>query len=123
MLAIGAVAAVALLDRAPSASGALGAIAACVFAAAATFAPLAGRTLDQWLPVALGFSTRRLRRVDRFRSPAPGRGRVVELLGTRSPRWRRAEPAAPDRLDRVRILTAAHRDGSLGALSERAGAG
>jgi hypothetical protein len=121
VLAIGAVAAVALLDRAPSASGALGAITACVFAAAATFAPLAGRTLDQWLPVALGFSTRRLRRVDRFRSPAPGRGRVAELRGTRSPRWRRAEPAAPDRLERVRILTAAHRDGSLGALSERGG--
>jgi hypothetical protein len=122
VLALGAVSAVAVLDRAPSASGALGAIAACVLAAAATFAPLAGRTLDEWLPVLAVYSARRLRRSDRFRSPAPESGRVVRRLGTRNPLWGGvAEPSPPDQLHGVRILTASHRDRSLGALSERGG--
>jgi hypothetical protein len=121
VLALGALGAVALLDRAPSASGALGAVTACALAAAATFAPLAGRTLDQWLPVAFAFSARRLRGVHRFRSPAPTRGRTVDLLGTLSPRWNHVEPASPEQLRGVRIIAAAHRDRSLGALSERAG--
>jgi hypothetical protein len=121
VLGLGALAAVVLLDRAPSATGALGALTACALAAAATFAPLAGRTLDKWLPVALSFSARRLEGRHRFRSPAPGAGRFVELLGTRTPRWRVPEPAPPDRLQGVRILAASHRDRSLGALSERGG--
>ncbi len=121
VLAFGAVVAVALLDRAPSAGGALGALGACVLAAAATFAPVAGRTLEQWIPVVLAFSARRLRRADRFHSPAPGSGRDVELLGTRRPRWAAAEAAPPDQLRGVSILTASHRDHSLGALSERGG--
>ena len=121
VLTLGAIVAVALLDRAPSAGGALGGLGACVLAAAATFAPVAGRTLEQWLPVMVAFSARRLRRSDRFHSPAPGNGRVVELLGTRSPRWTAAESAPPDQLRGVRILTASHRDHSLGALSERGG--
>jgi hypothetical protein len=121
VLALGAVVAVTLLDRAPSASGALGAITACAFAAAATFAPVAGRTLEQWIPVVLAFSARRLRRAHRFRSPAPESGRVARLLGTGNPRWTEAEPAPPHQLHGLRILTAAHRDRSLGALSERRG--
>ncbi len=121
VLALGALVAVALLDRAPSAGGALGALTACVLAAAATFAPVAGRTLEQWMPVALAFGARRLRGTHRFNSPAPGRGRVAGSLGTRSPRWTATDPAAPDQLRGVRILTATHRDRSLGALSERGG--
>ncbi|HTU31428.1 MAG TPA: SCO6880 family protein [Solirubrobacteraceae bacterium] len=121
VLALGALVAVALLDQAPSAGGAFGALTACVLAAAATFAPVAGRTLEQWVPVVLAFSARRLRRTHRFRSPAAARGRAVELLGTRRPRWRAVEPAPPDHLRGVRIITACHRDRSLGALSERGG--
>ncbi|HLI59096.1 MAG TPA: SCO6880 family protein [Solirubrobacteraceae bacterium] len=121
VLVLGALAAVALLDRAPSAGGALGAVTVCALAAAATYAPLAGRTLDQWLPVVVTFAGRRLGSSHRFRSPGPGRGRAVELLGTRLPRWRTAEPAPPEQVRGVRILAATHRDRSLGALSERGG--
>jgi hypothetical protein len=121
VLVLGALVAVALLDRAPSAGGALGALTACVLAAAATFAPVGGRSLEQWLPVLLAFSVRRARGTHRFASPAPARGRVVQLLGTRRPRWAETEPAPPAGLDGVRILTATHRDRSLGALSERGG--
>jgi Putative type VII ESX secretion system translocon, EccE len=120
-LALGAVIAVILLDRAPSASGALGALTACVLCAAVAFAPVAGRTLEQWIPVVCAFSLHRVRRSHRHRSPAPTSGRVAELLGTPRPRWRTTEPAPPDRLRGVRIITAAHRDRSLGALSERGG--
>jgi hypothetical protein len=121
VLALGAVLAVLALDRAPSASGALGALSVCAVATVVAFAPVAGRTLEAWLPVAFAFFARRLRRGDHFVSPLPGLGHRVGRLGSRAPRWEPAAPAPPDQLRGVRILTALHRDLPLGALAERGG--
>lgn len=121
VLALGAVLAVLTLDRAPSASGAFGAFTVCAVATTVAFAPVAGRTLEAWLPVAFAFFARRLRGGDRFVSPLAGVGHRVGRLGTRAPRWEPAVPAPPGPLRGVRILTAVHRDLPLGALSERGG--
>src|SRR5450432_3332020 len=67
-LAAGALTAIAVLDQAPSAGGAFMAMVACALAAATAFAPLGGRTAQEWAPVAVAFAARRLRRRHRFPS-------------------------------------------------------
>jgi hypothetical protein len=52
LIAAGAVWAIALLDVAPSGTGAVAAIVGLGAALAAATVPAGGRTLDQWLPVA-----------------------------------------------------------------------
>ena len=127
-LAAGAVSAVVLLDRVPSASGAFGALLACAAAVAAAFMPIAGRTAPEWLPIATCFTGRRARGRHRFRSAAPGLGLHAGGLTTRAVRLRRPDPEVPEALRGVRILTARpggetadERERPIGALSERAG--
>jgi hypothetical protein len=115
-LATGALTAIVMLDEAPSAGGAFVAMAACVLAAAAAFAPLGGRTLQEWAPVAMSFAGRRLRRRHRFRSPVPDAGTV-----TRGGEMHSAPAVAPEALADVRIVSVAHRERAIGALSERSG--
>jgi hypothetical protein len=119
LLGTGALLAVAALDISPSAGGAL--LAALLFAAAAlaAVAPVAGRTLEQWTPVACSFALRRVSRGAQFRSPLPRQGMRIRL-------GRRAgvgalEPAVPPSLRGLRILEAAYRDRSIGVLSEQSG--
>ncbi len=117
VLATGALAAILVLDRAPSAGGAFIAMLACGVSAAAAFAPLGGRTLQEWWPVATWFAGRRLRRRHRFRSPVPGAGIVAGRDGELQ-----APPAnAPEALGGVRIVSVDHRQRAIGALSERSG--
>ena len=117
VLASGALAAILILDRAPSAGGAFIAMLACGLAAAAAFAPLGGRTLQEWWPVAMWFAGRRLRRRHRFRSPVASAGIVARSSGESQP-----PPAeAPEALRDVRIVSVDHRERAIGALSERSG--
>ncbi len=115
-LAAGALTAILVLDEAPSAGGAFMAMVACALAVAAAFAPLGGRTMQEWAPVAVAFAGRRLRRRHRFRSPVPAAG-VVARGGELHP----APAVAPEALADVRIISVEHRDRAIGALSERSG--
>jgi hypothetical protein len=116
-LAAGALTAIVVLDQAPSAGGAFMAILACALAATTAFAPLGGRTVQEWAPVAVAFAGRRLRRHHRFRSPVPDAGSVVRGDGKMHP----APAVAPRTLGDVRIISVDHRERAIGALSERSG--
>jgi hypothetical protein len=120
----GTVLAIAALDRAPTATGAL--VATLVFSAAVAVAvaPLASRTIEQWLPIVALFALRRLRRTSRTSSPLPTRGARARLGGDRSAgsiEVDHAAPVTPPALGHVRILPAPYRDRIVGALSERGG--
>jgi hypothetical protein len=117
VLATGALTAILVLDRAPSAGGALMAMLACALAGAAAFAPLGGRTLQEWAPVAMWFAGRRMRRRHRFRSPVTEAGVVARGGGELSP----APPVAPEPLRDVRIVSVDRRERAIGVLSERSG--
>ena len=117
VLATGALTAILVLDRAPSAGGAFMAMVACALAGAAAFAPLGGRTLQEWAPVAMWFAGRRMRRRHRFRSPVAEAGVVARGRGEPRP----APPVAPESLRDVRIVSVEHRERAIGALSERSG--
>jgi hypothetical protein len=118
VLAGGILLAVAVIDRAPSASGALAAIVCVAVAAVLATAPLGGRTLEEWTPVACAFAFRRAGGGARFRSPVPTRG--FHARGSVPP-TADAEAAVPPALKGVRILEAAYRDRAIGVLSERGG--
>jgi type VII ESX secretion system EccE translocon-like protein len=117
VLATGALAAILILDRAPSAGGGVAALVACALAAAAAFAPLGGRTLQEWWPVATCFAGRRIRRRHRFRSAAAGAGTIVGENDDLAP----PAPVTPEALTGVRIVSLTHRERAIGALSERSG--
>ncbi len=111
--------AIVLLDGAPSSSAALAAIVVISSAAAAAFAPLGGRTLLDWVPLAAGFSWRRASGRRLYRSPAATAGMRAArrgAVGAQDP-----DAAPPDALRGVRIISASYRDRPIGALSERAG--
>ena len=66
--------AMAILDRMPSAGGALVGLLLVGLALVVTTLPFAGRTAEQWGPVAGAFALRRLNGRHRFRSPIPTAG-------------------------------------------------
>jgi hypothetical protein len=117
VLATGALAAILVLDSAPSAGGGFMALLACGLSAAAAFAPLGGRTLQEWWPVAMWFAGRRLQRRHRFRSPVASVGIVARRNGELQP----PTAEAPEALRGVRIVSVDHRERAIGALSERSG--
>jgi hypothetical protein len=116
-IAAGGVAAIATLDAAPSAAGALDACALLAVALAMTCVPLAGRTAEEWLPLTLAFWWRRLRRrrwvSDVMRA---GFGAAPRGLVRRSP-----HPVAPPQLRDLRLEAADYHGHPLGVLSERSG--
>jgi hypothetical protein len=65
---------VVLLNLSSAAPAALAAILLALGGAAIAFYPVAGRTLEQWIPVGSAWAMRRTRRGDRYRSSAPTRG-------------------------------------------------
>lgn len=129
VLAAGALLGIAVLDQAPSATGALAAMTLFALACGLALAPLASRTAEEWVPVATSFAVRLLGRRLEFRSPLPtrgarGRGHRLERRGGRSGATIEVEdppPAAPPSLRGVRIVEAEYRDHPIGALSERGG--
>ena len=115
---IGALLAIAALDRAPTATGAL--VATLLFGGAVVLAvaPVGGRTLEEWTPVASVFALRFALRRTSFRSPIPTRGLVGRPGRTEiNP----LDPVTPAALEGIRIMDAAYRDRSIGVLSERGG--
>lgn len=112
ILGAGALLAILVLDRAPSAAGVTAATLLVSVAVVLAVAPVGHRTLEEWLPVLASFALRRLRGRTRFRSTVP-------LLGFRA---RRPPVAAvPPALSGVEIRVIDYRDRAVGALSERGG--
>lgn len=122
VLACGALLAIVALDSSPSAGGAVVALVALVVAAAAGCAPLGGRTVQEWAPVAAGFAARRLVGRARFLSPAPSAGALTVGLRRRRPaRISAPEAVTPPELDGVRIVEASYRGRPVGVLAEQSG--
>ncbi|MFZ0091120.1 MAG: SCO6880 family protein, partial [Solirubrobacteraceae bacterium] len=116
LLAISGVVAIVALDVSPSAPGALLAAAVVAFGVALAFAPVAGRTAQEWLPVTATFAVRRLG-TPRFRSP------VITAGARIGPGRARRDPTAvgPATARGVRIVDAPYRGRDIGAFSERSG--
>ncbi len=118
ILAVGVLVAVVVLDRAPTAGGALAATAMFAAACGLALAPLGRRTVQEWAPIGFSFALRFGGRRLRFRSPLPIRGvrpgRAANVPGGGAP-----ETPAP--LRGVRIAEVEYRDGEIGALSQRSG--
>lgn len=102
VLATGLLVAIIALDSSPSADGAGVALLALLAAVAATWAPVAGRTLQEWGPVLVRFTCGRRR----FLSPAPTGG---------------AGASVPRQLRDVRIIEAAHQEQPIGIFAEQSG--
>src|ERR1700689_2660608 len=77
----GAAFAIIALDRAPSGPGVLVALLGFSCAVVFAVAPLGGRTVEQWIPVAAWFALRRLSGPSRGRSPVPTSGIRSRLAG------------------------------------------
>jgi len=121
VLAVGALLAIAVLDQAPTAAGALAATFAFGVACALALAPLGRRSLEEWAPVAGSFVVRLLGGRLRFRSPLPTRGARARGAGGASVVLGNGEAAAPPHVRDVRIVDATYRDRPIGAVSERSG--
>ena len=122
MVAVGALVAIVVIDEAPSAGGALVAMLLCALAVVASFAPVGGRTAQEWTPVAAAFAVRGLTRHGRFLSEVPLAGATTRGVPRRgSIELDEPEPQPPQALDGVRIIAAEYRDRTIGALSERSG--
>jgi hypothetical protein len=121
LIAAAGLAGIIVLDASPSATGALLAMAVVALALGASFAPVGGRTLEEWLPVVLAFAVRRVRAPRAFQSPVATTGALLRGVGRRRPRLQDPAAAAPGALRGVEIVAAAHRGQEIGALSERGG--
>jgi len=122
LLAIGVLFAIVVLDRSPSPAGVFVALVAAGAAVGASFAPLAGRTAQEWLPIAASFAVRLAGGGRRFRSQLPVLGSVTRGLGrSGASQIDDPDPVAPAELRGVRIVEATYRDRPIGALAEQSG--
>jgi hypothetical protein len=148
VLGAGALLAILVLDHAPSAAGAMLAMIICSLTGATAFAPLGGRTVQEWLPIAARFIVAKMLGGDRFLTTEPVAGTVAgtgpnaeagrpsaagtnERISSDRPtadrrRRRRRGGEVPDlrtppQLRGVKVLDAAYRDQPIGVLSERSG--
>ncbi|HEY5429270.1 MAG TPA: SCO6880 family protein [Solirubrobacteraceae bacterium] len=119
-IAGGGVLAIGALDAAPSAAGALVAVAVLAATTTAAFAPLGGRSAEEWLPIVLAFFRRRSRRRHSVSAVAAA-GTVTGDAGRRG--LGRGTPAAdpPRALRDLRIVAAEYQGRQIGALTERSG--
>ena len=103
--------AVELLDRIGGGPGVLSAVLLLLCAIAVATAPIAGRTIEEWTPVAVAFGARSVGG-RRFRSGLPTAGRSAN-----------AAPALelPRELRGVELVSIEHHGRALGALAERRG--
>src|SRR5581483_10044004 len=119
LLAAGASIAVAVLDSAPTAAGALAAMLSVAACAAIAFTPLGRRTVSEWIPLVGAFSWRRLSRRTREQSGLPFDGVVPGAPA--GPRIEPGRARPPATLEQVRIVSADYRKGTIGVLSELRG--
>jgi hypothetical protein len=119
VVAAGAVAAIAILDRDPSAAGAFLAMLAFAVSLGLAFAPVGRRTPQEWAPIALSFARRWARRRLRFRSLAPTAGTLATERARPVRRLLRQPcPDPPAPLKGVRIVDVPYEDRAIGVLSE-----
>jgi hypothetical protein len=109
------VAAVMLLDIAPSAGGALLGLVLVLIAGGLAMVPIGGRTPVQWLPVFCAYVRRGVTGARRFRSSAP---RIGASPGARSGA---GMPELPRDLRGIQLLTLPYRATTIGAISDRGG--
>jgi hypothetical protein len=121
LIAASGLAGIIVLDASPSATGALLALVVVALSLGASFAPVGGRTLEEWLPVVTAFAVRRGRAPRAFRSPVATTGMLLRGVGRRGARREDPAAVAPGALRGVGIVAAAHRGQEIGALSERGG--
>lgn len=114
VLGFGGLLAIVALDSSPSATGALIALLACGAAVAASWAPVAGRTTQEWAPLVVSFAARRLLGRARFLSPAPTVGGPTRS-GALVP------ALVPAQLRGVQIMEASYQQRPIGVLSEASG--
>jgi hypothetical protein len=121
-VAIGALAAIVTLDRAPTAAGAFLGTLLLGVALIVAFTPLGRRTVDEWVPIVLSFGFRFLLGRLTFRSRAPAGGMVATEHARPLRRvLRHPHPHAPAALDGVRIIDVSYRDRPVGVLTEHRG--
>ena len=121
-IAVGALLAIAILDRAATATGA--ALATITFGTLVliALAPVGRRTAEEWAPVIAAFALRRLLRRSRFRSPLPTRGLFADERA--APKRRTVaepRPEIPRELRGVSIAQIGYRDRSIGVIREQHG--
>jgi Putative type VII ESX secretion system translocon, EccE len=118
----GAVTAIAVLDRAPTAAGAFLGILLLAASLLVAFAPVGRRTTDEWLPVVVSFGLRRALGRLRFHSSAPAAGMLAaEHTWPLRRLLTHPRPDAPAALKGVRIIDAPYRDRPIGVLNELRG--
>src|SRR5437588_1599047 len=118
LLAAGALLAIAVLDRAPTAAGAFAATLIFVAALILALAPMGRRTAADWAPVASSFALRHARSRTRFRSHAPERGMRLTPTGT-APRHPIPDP--PPALKDARIIQADYGGRPIGVVCSQRG--
>jgi len=121
VLAVGLLLAVAAIDQAPTAAGAVVATLLLGLAVALAVTPIGRRTAEEWAPVAASFALRRLLGASCFRSTAPTHG--VPAGGVHHGRVvvGRPRPQPPPALRDVRIVEAEHRGHPVGVLASGRG--
>ena len=120
LVAAGAVAAIVALDREPTAAGAFLGVLLFGLSVAAAFAPVGRRTAEEWTPIALAFSLRRVRGRGAFARAPPPRAcsRPSRPVGG-GVLLRHPDPAPPAIVRGVRVLEIPYRDRVIGVLSEQ----
>jgi hypothetical protein len=103
---------VELLDRIGGSAGVAAAVLMLLVALGFATAPLAGRTLEEWAPVACLFAARAVRGRRHFRSRLPTAGRTPSAGPTLE---------LPHALRGVELVTVEHQGRALGTLCERRG--
>jgi hypothetical protein len=121
----GALWAIAAIDASPSPAGAAAALLGLAAAAVCATVPVAGRTIEQWLPVAFGWALAGAGKRPGSRPAQMGTdGVVVAMPGADAselPRIVRAtRPTPPRELRGLRIIGIPYRGRTLGVLAERA---
>jgi hypothetical protein len=120
VVAAGALAAIAILDREPSAAGAFLGMMGVGVSLAVAFAPVGRRTPEEWAPIVLSFAWRWARRRLRFRSRAPTAGTLASERSSPVRRLLRPpRPHPPAALKGVRILEVPYEDRAVGVLSDQ----
>lgn len=88
-----------------------------VAAAGVCFAPIVGRSAEEWTPIVLAWTARHVRAGHRWRSPAPTAGRHVIDYSTHEPE---ASPALlPPEVADLRLLAAPLRGEDVGVMKDR----
>ncbi len=121
VLAGGGLVGIVILDRAPTAAGALTATLLFALSTALALAPVGRRTAEEWLPIVAAFALGRLRGRGTFRSGAPTRGSLAGEVRGRRPILASPVPHPPPSLPGVRIAEAAYRGRPVGILASERG--